>query len=244
MRPGVKLAVLADIHANVEALEAVLIAAEKAGVERLFALGDVVGYGPDPVACIYRLREARAVCVLGNHDQAMVELRGVRGLNRLARDSILCARPLLAAAELEYLRSFAFRHVQFGAVFAHANPIRPEEWQHLYLYDHLLWCMQRTDWQVNFVGHTHHPGIFCFQGDQVVALTSGELAIGPHCYLINPGSVGQPRDGDWRASFALWDLDRNYLELRRVEYPVRRTQEKICQRDWPPYLAQRLARGE
>jgi predicted phosphodiesterase len=239
-----KLAILADIHANLEALEAVLIAAGKAGVERLFALGDVVGYGSDPVACLYRLREARAVCVLGNHDQAMAEPQAVRSLNRLARDAILCSRPSLGEGELEYLRSFAFRHAEFGAVFAHANPIRPEDWQPLYLYEHLLWCMERTDWQVNFVGHTHHPGIFCYRGGQVVALTSGELAIGPHRYLINPGSVGQPRDGDWRASFALWDLGRSHLELRRVEYPVQRTQEKLHRRDWPLYLAQRLARGE
>jgi diadenosine tetraphosphatase ApaH/serine/threonine PP2A family protein phosphatase len=146
--------------------------------------------------------------------------------------------------ELEYLRGFAFRHVEQGASFTHANPIKPEEWQHLYLYAHLSWCMERTDWKVNFVGHTHYPGFFCQQGSRVVRLTSSEVVIGRHRYLINPGSVGQPRDGDWRASFVLWDLERNHLELKRIEYPVQRTQEKLLQRDWPHYLAHRLAKGE
>lgn len=239
-----KLAVLADIHANLEALEAVLIAAEKARTERLLVLGDVVGYGPDPVACVYRLQESAAVCVLGNHDQAMVDRRAVRGFNWLAKDALRCSQPLMGPEELEYLRGFAFRHVEQGASFTHANPIKPEEWQHLYLYTHLNWCMERTDWKINFVGHTHYPGFFCQQGSRVVRLTSSEVAIGRHRYLINPGSVGQPRDGDWRASFVLWDLERNHLELKRVEYPVQRTQEKLLQRDWPHYLAQRLAKGE
>lgn len=239
-----KLAVLADIHANLEALEAVLIAADRNGANRLMVLGDVVGYGPDPVACIYRLQEADAVCVLGNHDQALVDRRAVRGFNWLAKDALRASQALVSPEELEYLRGFAFRHVEQGASFTHANPVKPEEWQHLYLYPHLTWCMERTDWKINFVGHTHHPGFFCQQGSRVVRLTSSEVAVGRHRYLINPGSVGQPRDGDWRASFVLWDLERNRLELKRVEYPVQRTQEKILQRDWPHYLAERLAKGE
>ncbi|MFC1526723.1 metallophosphoesterase family protein [Candidatus Latescibacterota bacterium] len=239
-----KLAILADIHANLEALEAVLIAAEEAGAERLVVLGDVVGYGPDPVACIYRLREAGATCVLGNHDQALVDGRRVRELNPLARDAIVGSREMVGEEELDFIRTFAFRHVESGAAFAHANPVRPEDWEPLYLHHQVSWCLERLDWRAGFVGHTHYPGIYCKMDGQILPLTSSEVAIGRHRYLINPGSVGQPRDGDWRAAFAVWDTDVDRVELRRVEYPVQRTQAKIRELGWPEYQADRLGRGE
>ena len=239
-----KLAVLADIHANLEALEATLIAAEKAGAERIVSLGDVVGYGADPVACINRLKEVGAVCILGNHDQAMVDSRQLRSLNPLAADTILRCRDLVSESELDFLRSFAYRRVEFGAVFVHANPIRPEEWEHLLLHRQIVWCMERLDWHIGLFGHTHHAGIYCKMHAQVVPLTSSSVAIGHHRYLVNPGSVGQPRDGDWRAAFAVWDVDGGYIELCRTEYPVQQTQEKMSRAEWPPYLVERLSRGE
>ncbi|MFH1571160.1 MAG: metallophosphoesterase family protein [Gemmatimonadota bacterium] len=239
-----KIAVLADIHGNLEALEATLIAVARDGVERFVVAGDVVGYGPDPVACICRLQEAGAKCVLGNHDEALVDTSRVRELNLLARESILGSRAMVGEAELDYLRSFAYRHVECGAVFSHANPVRPEEWQALYLHGQVAWCLERLDWRLGFVGHTHYPGIYCRIDGQVVPLTSSEVAIGRHRYLVNPGSVGQPRDGDWRAAFAVWDVETERVELRRVEYPVQRAQAKIRQLGWPDYQAERLGRGE
>jgi len=240
----VKFAILADIHANLEALEAVLIAAEAEGADRLLVLGDVVGYGPDPVACIYRLQEADAICVLGNHDQALVDPRHARELNPMARESILGSREVVTESELDYLRTCALRHVECGGAFAHANPVRPEEWQPLYLHHHVVWCLDRLDWRVAFVGHTHYPAIHCDMDGQVLPLTSSEVIIGRHRYLVNPGSVGQPRDGDWRASFALWDVDVDRVELHRTEYAVQKTQAKIRRAGWPEYLAERLTRGE
>lgn len=239
-----KLAILADIHANLEALEATLIAIEREGATRLIALGDVVGYGPDPVACIYRLQEAGATCVLGNHDEALVDRARVRELNSLARDSVLGSREMVGEAELDFIRTFAFRHVEYGAAFAHANPLRPEDWQALYLHEHVSWCLERLDWRIGFVGHTHHAGIYCRLDGQIIPLTSSEVAIGRHRYLINPGSVGQPRDGDWRAAFAIWDVDVDRVDLLRVEYPVQRTQSKLEALNWPAYQAERLVRGE
>jgi predicted phosphodiesterase len=240
----VKYAILADIHANLEALEAVLIAAENEGADHFIAVGDIVGYGADPVACINRLRENEFVCVLGDHDQALVDGRQVRSFNALARNTILRSRDLVSEVELDYIRHFGFRHVEFDAVFAHANPIRPENWLHMILHRDIAWCLERLDWRVAFVGHTHYPGIYCGTGSQVTSLTSSEVSVGPHRYLINPGSVGQPRDGDRRASYALWDVDAEYVQLLRVEYPVERTQEKLRQADWPEYLAERLGKGE
>lgn len=239
-----KIAVLGDIHGNLEALEAVLIAAENEGAERILCLGDIVGYGPDPLGCIYRLKEVEAQAILGNHDQAVVEPACIRTFNLLARHSLYHACEVLGEEELDYLRQAAFRRVEYEAVFAHANPLKPEEWEPLYMHDQIVWCMDRIDWSLSFVAHTHQAGIFCKMRDHIVPLTSAKVAIGPHRYLINTGSVGQPRDGDWRASYAMWDIDNQCVVLQRVEYPVALTQRKMAELDYPNYLADRLAKGE
>jgi len=240
----VKIAILADVHANLEALEAVLIAVERERADRIFCLGDIVGYGPDPLGCIYRLKEAEVQTVLGNHDQAIVEPSHIQSFNRLARPALYHAREALGDEEIDYLSRASLRRVEFNAVFAHANPLKPEDWEPLHMYDKIMWCFERLDWSLCFVGHTHEAGIYCKLHNRPLPLTSTTVAIGAHQYLINVGSVGQPRDGDWRASFALWDLDRQYVELQRVEYPIQRTQRKMAECDFPVYLTERLARGE
>lgn len=239
-----KLAVLADIHGNLEALEAVLIQAERAGAERIVSLGDVVGYGADPLGCVYRLQEVDAAAILGNHDQAMVDPTQIRVFNTGARHSLLRAQEVLDEDALGHFRRAAYRRVEFGGVLAHANPVRPEDWELLYNHEDVRWAMQEMEWSLGFFGHTHHAAIYCEVGAQVVRLTSASVAIGPHRYLINPGSVGQPRDGDWRAAFALWDVDRHLVELRRVEYAVQVAQEKIADSGGPAYQSERLAAGE
>lgn len=239
-----RLAILSDIHGNLEALEAVLLELDHQAIDAVVALGDLVGYGPDPVACIYRIREANARCVLGNHDEALVDPSHVRELNAVARDTLLRSRAMVSDEELDFLRTFAFRHVEGDGVFTHANPILPEQWQHLHLFEHVQWCLEELEWPLAFVGHTHHAAIYCRTDHQVVALTSSELAVGRHRYLVNVGSVGQPRDGDPRASYAVWDMDAGRVELRRVEYPVSRTQQKLAALGWPTYAAERLAQGE
>jgi len=240
----VKIAVLADIHANLEALEAILIAAENARVDRVICLGDIVGYGPDPLGCIYRLKEVDAQIILGNHDQAVIDPSHIQHFNQMARPSLYHAHEALGEEEIGFLRQAAYRWIEFDAVFAHANPLKPEEWEPLHMYDKIVWCMSRLDWSLAFVGHTHEASIHCKMHTKPVPLTSTTVAIGPHFYLINVGSVGQPRDGDWRASYALWDTDQHLVELHRIEYPVHTTQRKIVELNYPSYLADRLSQGE
>ena len=239
-----KIAVLADVHANLEALEAVLLHAEKEGAERFVCLGDIVGYGVDTTACIHRLTEVEAETVLGNHDRAAIDLDQLRTFNSLARESILLARDRMGPDDFGYISALAYRRSAFGAVFAHANPIRPEEWAHLFLFEDIEWCMHRLDWPIGFFGHTHFPGIYCQMDGQMLPLTSSVVAVGQHKCLINPGSVGQPRDGDRRASFAMWEVENGYVQIHRVEYPFVQTQKKMHDAGWPDYLADRLGRGE
>ena len=239
-----KIAVLADIHANLEALEAVLIAAAHAGAERVICLGDIVGYGPDPLGCIYRLKEVEAQIVLGNHDQAVLEPQRIQSFNALARPSLYQAYEALGPEERDFLEQGVFWRVERNAGLAHANPLQPEAWEPLLRYDRVAWCMRQLKWPLAFVGHTHEARIYCKLGDEPVLLTSAAAAIGEHQYLVTVGSVGQPRDGDWRAAYTLWDVDEQWVELQRVEYPVKRTQAKINTLGYPHYLAERLAKGE
>jgi predicted phosphodiesterase len=239
-----RIAILSDIHGNLEALESVLIAIDREAADGVIVLGDIVGYGPDPLACIYRIREADATCVLGNHDQILLEPGRAHEVNAMARETLLSSRQMVGDEELAYLGTFGFLHNHEGAVFSHANPLEPEAWQSLYLFEHIEWCLQGLTSRIAFVGHTHYPGLYCQMDSTCVPLTSSELAVGRHRYLVNVGSVGQPRDGDPRASFALWDVDSDHVQLHRVEYAVQRTQEKLSRLGWPNYVGERLLRGE
>lgn len=247
-----RVAIIADIHANLEALEAVLIAIEREGIDRIICLGDIVGYGPDPLGCLYRLQEVQALVLLGNHDQAIIDPQSIRCFNATARPSLLYACECIGEEERAYLEGLPL--VREGrdiegvdgreeVVFAHANPLSPAEWEPLYLHSKIAKAMDVLEHKIAFVGHTHYAGIYCKMRARTLPLTSSIVAIGPHQYLVNPGSVGQPRDGNWRASYAVWDIEKNGVELHRVEYAVKRTQEKMQKLDFPHFTIERLGQG-
>ena len=247
-----KVAVIADIHANLEALEAALIAIEHDGVDRIICLGDIVGYGPDPLGCIYRLQEVEALVLMGNHDQAIINPPSIRSFNSNARPSLIYAFECIGEEERAYLEGLPL--VKEGCdlegvqgmndvVFAHASPINSAEWEPLFLHSSIAKAMDALVQKIAFIGHTHYPGIHCKMRARTLALTSSIVAIGPHQYLVNPGSVGQPRDGNWLASYAIWDVEKNGVVLHRVEYQIRRTQEKMKALDFPQFTIDRLSQG-
>ena len=247
-----KVAIIADIHANLEALEAALIAIGREGIDRIICIGDIVGYGPDPLGCIYRLQEVEALVLLGNHDQAILDPRAIRTFNATARPSLLYACECIGEDERAYVeglplimegRDFEGVLGMDEVVFAHATPISPAEWEVLYLHSKINNLMDVIEHKIAFVGHTHYAGIYCKMKARTLPLTSSIVAIGPHQYLVNPGSIGQPRDGNWRASYAVWDIKKNGVELHRVEYDVKRTQEKMRLLDFPHFTIERLGQG-
>ncbi|MEE3235192.1 MAG: metallophosphoesterase family protein [Candidatus Latescibacterota bacterium] len=243
-----KITILSDIHANLEALETVMIESERSGISRFISLGDVVGYGPDPVACINRLRDVKATLIAGNHDLALLNKNEIRLFNAFVRPSLFYAVEVVGKQELDYLGSQSLvyhgkNELNIG-VFAHANPRDPIQMLPLYLAESIEDYMQLVENKITFVGHTHAPSIFCKIRNRVQTLTSSMFAIGPHKYLVNPGSVGQPRDGDSRASYAIWDTDQNNIEIKRTEYPFQKTQEKMHEVGFPIYTIERLASGE
>ena len=247
-----RVAVISDIHANLEALEAALIAIERESIDQVICLGDIVGYGPDPLGCIYRLQEVEASVLLGNHDQAIINPQNIRSFNAAARPSLIYACECIGHQERAYLEGLPFViegcgvegvQVMDDVVFAHASPINSAEWEPLFLQANIANAMDTLDRKIAFVGHTHYAGIHCKMRARTLELTSSIAAIGPHQYLVNSGSIGQPRDGNWRASYAIWDVEKNGVELHRVEYPVGRTQEKMRGLDFPQFTIERLSQG-
>jgi predicted phosphodiesterase len=241
--------VLSDIHSNLEALEAVL---DDAGqVDLVWCLGDTVGYGPDPNACVELLRSLSPVCIAGNHDWATLGNLDLQDFNPDARDANLWNRQQLTPGNLNYLEALPNLVVEGQFTLAHGSPRHPI-WEYIIYTSTARTNFDHFQTPYCLVGHTHTPGIFrlipetrehgsiCVQ----VTLDSGQpVKLGPDRLIVNPGSVGQPRDGDSRASYAILDLDDMTVEHRRVPYQIDETQAKMMSHDLPLRLVLRLKYG-
>ena len=234
------IALLSDIHSNLEALDAVLGALPK--VDQVVVLGDIVGYGPDPNAVIERLREIRARAVLGNHDQVMLDPSGLDWFNPHAAAAARWTQAVLSAESRQFLAALP----RYGRVgrhrCVHGSPRKPYLWE--YILDELqaLEILIQLGRRLCFFGHTHLPRIFSAEGGEQVPSASGWIDL-PESALVNPGSVGQPRDGNPNAAFAIVDLSRPAVRFERVAYDVAATQAKIRDAGLPEVEAARLALG-
>ncbi len=231
------LAVLSDIHANLEALQAVLGEADARGADAVVCLGDIVGYGPDPGACVDLVRERSAATVMGNHDAAVALDAGLEVLPPDGRTAAVAQRSLLTEAQTAWLAGLPLTAVAFGVTLVHASPDHPERWHRLDSFAAVQAQFAAFDTDVCFIGHSHKPAVV---SDQI-----GVTRVRPgHRYLINVGSVGQPRDHDARAAFGLFDTEAVSYEPVRVYYDVARTRLRIAEQGLPAGLGDRLAAGE
>jgi len=239
-------AIISDVHANLEALEVVLGDIDRRRPNALICLGDFVGYGPDPVGCVERLRPGLAGAVVGNHDRAAAGTLDITDFNPLAQAAILWTREQLTAPVRAYLRDLPSQITPGGFLAVHGSVRDPVE---EYIIDpHTARAsFAAGSFRLCMAGHTHVPAIFTLDGDavSVAPFEAGEpLRLGPERrYIVNVGSVGQPRDGDPRAAYAWFDEDQQVITLIRLPYPVERTQRKMAEVGLPPMLAERLAHG-
>jgi predicted phosphodiesterase len=233
--------ILSDIHANVTALNAVLAAA--GGVDAIINCGDVVGYGPDPNEAVQFCRERCAVVVRGNHDKAAVGQTDLDWFNSVARTSVEWTTTQLSPEHAEWLAALPRGPVEFdGFTVVHGAPYDEDEYivgpmDVRYAADYLTTG-------VTFFGHTHLQGAFELHRNGVRMLDGPEVvAEETSWFLINPGSVGQPRDGDPRAGFALYDTSSRLVEFHRVDYDLDQTYHRILEAGLPEVLGLRLFRG-
>ena len=245
-----RIAVLADVHANLPALESVVADMEAQGVSTIWHLGDAVGYGAEPFACLQLLADLDAVLIAGNHEQAACDLAEANGFNAAASHAIRWTRDALSHSSRQGLCELPVNTTPVPGVFLfHGLPgntagyIRTAETAEL-VFDHLADRDPRI--RVAFFGHTHRPMVYThLTGRPVRTIEPGlELITAPgRRYLVNPGSVGQPRNRDPRAQYAIYDLDAGLVSFRKVSYDISAAQERILEAQLPPALAARLSQG-
>jgi predicted phosphodiesterase len=240
-----RILVLSDIHANITALETVL---EDAGaVDAVWCLGDIVGYGPDPNECVTRLRELpQLVCLLGNHDAAALDRIPIETFNIDARRSIEWLQTTLTRDSLAFLANLPETVVTGQATLAHGSPRNPV-WEYILDLYNAKQNMEHFDTLLCMVGHTHLPVAYVTDEDsgelRWMAPPIGECITLQTRSIINPGSVGQPRDHDPRASYAIFYPETNGWEIHRVEYDIKAVQKRIRAAALPMRHALRLLEG-
>lgn len=251
-----RILLLSDIHANVHALDACLAAAPP--YDTVVNLGDIVGYGASPNEVIARSRSLGGLVVRGNHDKACSGTSSMEDFNPIAGLAALWTRTILDREKLDWLRDLPQGPLKIEgvdrALFVHGSPADEDEY--LLMLPDAQRLLDPHSPEVTFFGHTHVQGGFfagrddaavirpVYQGPKDTLVTfQFELDPGSH-YLVNPGSVGQPRDGDWRAAFAVFDSDSNCVTYYRVPYDVGGAQQRIRDADLPERLAARLTQGK
>ena len=238
-------AVVADIHGNLEALESVLRDLERQRVTSVACLGDFVGYGASPNECIEALRPRIEAAVAGNHDLAAC---GRLKLTYFNPDAAFAARwtdVLLTAENRAYLEGLPFSVGWRGIRLVHATPSTPEGWHYVLSPLDAAEEMRAFDENVCLIGHSHYPGAFEWNARRMTYSREPEIRIAEgHRYLVNVGSVGQPRDGDWRAAYLLYEDEQRVLTHVRLEYDLASAMRRIIEAGLPRFLAERLQWGE
>ena len=237
--------IVSDIHANLVAFEAVL--ADAPAFDKIWCLGDLVGYGPNPNECVERIQDFGHISLAGNHDWAALGKLDLASFNTDARTANLWTRDELAPAVREYLNGLPTYIEQEGFYMAHASPKEPV-WEYVLDANVAYSNFAQFSTTVCLVGHTHVPIIFELDEQRqrcntIIPPLPDPVPLGHHRMIINPGSIGQPRDGDPRASYAMLDTENMTWEFRRVAYPVEITQERMRARGLPRRLIERLGMG-
>ncbi len=240
-----KILVISDIHANLDALEAVL---EDAGsFDFLWCLGDLIGYGPDPNQCIERIRFfPDAICVLGNHDAAVARDLDLADFNFEARASLLWTKEVISADNLTYLKGLPEQAINSDVTLVHGSP-RDPIWEYILFESTAIANFDHFSTRLCFTGHTHLPVCHLDSGEygSIVSarLNQNETIIPKGRMIANPGSIGQPRDLDSRASYALYDPENLTWIQKRVEYDIKSVQQRIINYNLPKRHATRLEIG-
>lgn len=237
--------IISDVHANFTALATVLADAPK--FDEIWCLGDLVGYGPNPNECIERIQDFAHISLAGNHDWAALGKLDLSSFNIDARAASMWTQTILSPSAREYLNTLPTCVEQDGFFMAHASPREPV-WEYILDANQAFANFEYFSAPICLVGHTHIPIVFELDEQQrrcetMIPPFSESLTLGSRRMIINPGSVGQPRDGDPRASYALLDLDAMTWEFHRVAYPVEITQERMRARGLPRRLIARLEVG-
>ena len=241
-----RVAVVSDIHSNLHALEAALATIEAEAPDELWCLGDVVGYGPRPNECCAAIAGRADLCLAGNHDLVVLGTLDMSDFAGEAAAAALWTRGVLEDEARSFLAPLEPQAKRDGVALFHGSG-RDPVWEYVLSDDAVWWTFQATPEPLVLVGHSHVPLMISFDGEVLeggLAEDGAEVDLSGKRWLLNPGSVGQPRQGDPRAAYLLLDLDAQRATFRRAEYDVERTQSEMREAELPEMLAARLALGQ
>ncbi len=225
------IGIISDIHGNWDALWAVLSDGASRSIREWICLGDIVGYGADPDKCVDIIRERCKIVVLGNHDEAAAQETSPDDFNPVARQAILWTRYALSESNKQWLKDLPLMQQDADRLYVHASPRSPEAWNYIFTESEARRQLEGLDLSIRscFVGHTHESYRYKNAND---------------VEMINVGSVGQPRDGDPRASYAILDETTGQLDFSRIDYDIEAARQKIIRAKLPRFLADRLLNGQ
>ncbi len=237
-----RIGVFSDIHGNVHALDAVLGCLEDHGVDTMYCCGDIVGYGAHPNECCNRLRDRKIPTVAGNHDHAALLKTNIAFFNDIAKAAVLWTKEALTEENTQFLSDLPLTLEEGDHFFTHASPIEPDEWNYVLTLGDARSCFEAFDQRFCYIGHSHQPFVIEYYEGTILCPSSPEIPILPdRRYLINVGSVGQPRDRNPMACLVVVDLDEERIEFHRTPYDLEAAKQAIIATGLPPQLAERLS---
>jgi predicted phosphodiesterase len=231
-----RIAIISDIHSNLEALTKAMEIIDQQPVDEIICLGDIVGYGANPNECVELVRQRCNIVIKGNHEDAVLDITVADDFTDNARSAILWTRKQITEENLGYLRSLSLTHRKKGMVLVHSSPCQPQEWNYIFDEDTAAQAFRCFSEPLCFIGHTHMPVIFSPNG-LASAITNDER------YLVNVGSIGQPRDRNTDLSFGIFDTGTWTYENIRSPYDMQTAARKILRTTLPPKLGHRLLMG-
>ena len=239
-----KYAIIADIHANLEAFQVVLDDIQKQKCTHIACLGDVVGYNANPKECLDIVRQMNIPCVKGNHDEYCSTDEELEGFNPNAAEAVMWTRQQLSDEDRKWLRDLKYVRLVSNFTIVHATLDQPQRWAYVFEKLDAAASFTYQNTAVCFFGHTHVPLAF-IRDSSVRGGTYSKFKVEPgRKYFVNVGAVGQPRDGIPKAGYVVYDMDEGSIELRRLDYDIAAVQAKIIKAGLPQRLADRLAIGK
>ncbi|MFA6216347.1 MAG: metallophosphoesterase family protein [Candidatus Omnitrophota bacterium] len=238
--------IISDIHSNLEAFQAVLQALRLEHIDEYLCAGDIVGYAADPQACIDIVKDCVRITVAGNHDQASVELFSDFHFNPYAQKAISWTKKNISASGQDFLRSLKLTYQNKDLTLVHGSLACPGDFKYISDPGMLESSFDLMEGNICFLGHTHEAGIFIQDsaGKRAYQKTGSRRIEKGSKYIVNVGSIGQPRDSDARASYGIYDTDTRQVTLKRVDYDVHLARKKIIERGLPCFLGDRLLVGK
>lgn len=236
--------IISDIHSNLEALKRVLDQLKDESIDRYICLGDIVGYAANPNECADMVREVTDLVIAGNHDYAAIGLTDISFFNPVAAQAAIWTGKALSPDNTNYLKNLRLSFALEDLLFVHSSPSNPELWHYILSLNDAKQEFSLFRERICFLGHTHYPVTFTERSGKYGVIEDPSFRIQEdYRYIVNVGSVGQPRDLDPRASYAIYDPDQRVVEIKRLPYEIEVTQDRIRKAGLPEFLAQRLELG-